>query len=111
MTFQVAPAAGQALPEWLESAYSASQRYVERLYFSIATDLDLSFDFAMARPACVVVTATDQGGLSASVIFAAFLSDNPSRENPCSGVVPPPPGDGGGGGGGGGRWRRWRWRR
>ena len=33
LTFQVAPADGQALPEWLKSAYSASQRYVERGVF------------------------------------------------------------------------------
>ena len=101
LTFQVAPADGQALPEWLNPRIPLPSDMLNEVYFSIA--IDLAFD-AMARPACVVVTATDQGGLSASVIFAAFLSDNPSRENPCSGVEPPSPpsGTGGGGGGGGG---------
>ena len=96
LTFQVAPADGQALPEWLNPRIPLPSDMLNEVYFSIA--IDLAFD-AMARPACVVVTATDQGGLSASVIFAAFLSDNPSRENPCSGVEPPSPPR---------RWDRWR---
>ena len=87
MTFQVAPAAGQALPEWLEwIAESSDDVFPGTLWFFIA-------DTAVNPGSCVVVTATDQGdGLSASVAFAALLAAD-QGENPCLGVVPPPPGD------------------
>ena len=87
VTFQVAPAAGQALPEWLEwRPESPGGFFQETLWFFI--------DDTAVNPAggsCVVVTATDQGGLSASVVFAALLAAD-QGENPCLGVVPPPPG-------------------